>query len=73
MRNTANVFANKAVCAQLLNAVDTGEPLGKAGAYAVQGLGSTLVARIAGSLTNVIGLPIEVVLELLGPPPAMHH
>lgn len=36
-----------------------GEPLDKAGAYAVQGRGRRLVARVSGSLTNVIGLPLE--------------
>lgn len=74
VRSVATAVTFKAVDTATINwYVGTGEPLGKAGAYAVQGLGSTLVARIEGSLTNVIGLPIEVVLELLGPPPAMHH
>ena len=36
-----------------------GEPLDKAGAYAVQGHGRRLVARVRGSLTNVVGLPVE--------------
>ena len=36
-----------------------GEPLDKAGAYAVQGRGRHLVARVSGSLTNVVGLPLE--------------
>ena len=36
-----------------------GEPLDKAGAYAVQGRGRHLVAQVCGSLTNVIGLPLE--------------
>jgi len=39
--------------------VATGEPLDKAGAYAVQGGGRRLVDRVDGSLTNVIGLPLE--------------
>ncbi|MFM8600843.1 MAG: Maf family protein [Actinomycetota bacterium] len=45
--------------------VATGEPRGKAGAYAVQGLGMCLVARVEGSLTNVIGLPVGPTLDLL--------
>lgn len=45
--------------------VATGEPLDKAGAYAVQGLGGHLVARVDGCLTNVVGLPIETTRRLL--------
>jgi septum formation protein len=41
--------------------VGTGEPLDKAGAYAVQGGASRFVARIEGSFSNVVGLPMEVV------------
>lgn len=41
--------------------VASGEPLDKAGAYAVQGLASRFVARIEGSHPNVVGLPVEVV------------
>ncbi|MEE2638451.1 MAG: Maf family protein [Acidobacteriota bacterium] len=41
------------------------EPLGKAGAYAIQGLASRFVTRIDGSYTNVVGLPIEVVDRML--------
>jgi septum formation protein len=45
--------------------VATGEPLDKAGAYAVQGEGRRLVERVEGSETNVIGLPLEETLALL--------
>ncbi|MCP3141209.1 Maf family protein [Pyxidicoccus xibeiensis] len=43
----------------------TGEPLDKAGAYAVQGRGGFLVAAVDGSPTNVIGLPLGETLALL--------
>jgi septum formation protein len=43
----------------------TGEPLDKAGAYAVQGKGGFLVAAVEGSPTNVIGLPLGETLALL--------
>jgi septum formation protein len=45
--------------------VATGEPLDKAGAYAVQGAGRRFVAGIDGSETNVIGLPLDESLALL--------
>jgi septum formation protein len=45
--------------------VCTGEPFDKAGAYAIQGLGTFLVRRINGSYTNVVGLPVCEVIEFL--------
>lgn len=45
--------------------VDTGEPMDKAGAYAVQGLGGALVKQVSGSYTNVVGLPLAAVIEML--------
>jgi septum formation protein len=45
--------------------VATGEPLDKAGGYAVQGLGGRLVAAVDGCLTNVIGLPLTTTRALL--------
>ena len=45
--------------------VATGEPRDKAGAYAIQGYASRFVTRIAGSYSNVVGLPIALVYEML--------
>ncbi|GBC59881.1 septum formation protein Maf [Desulfonema ishimotonii] len=45
--------------------VHTKEPFDKAGAYAIQGLGTFLVRSINGSYTNVVGLPVCEVIEVL--------
>jgi septum formation protein len=45
--------------------VATGEALDKAGAYAIQGQGARLVARVDGCFTNVVGLPVETTRRLL--------
>lgn len=42
----------------------TGEPLDKAGAYAIQGAGAVLVESVDGSVSNIIGLPLHTVIEL---------
>ena len=41
--------------------VASGEPMGKAGGYAIQGLASRFVTRIDGSYSNVVGLPVSLV------------
>jgi septum formation protein len=43
----------------------TGEPRGKAGGYALQGAGSIFIAKVEGSLSNVVGLPLAELLEML--------
>lgn len=45
--------------------IQTDEPFDKAGAYAIQGLGTFLVKQIHGSYTNVVGLPVCEVIEYL--------
>jgi len=45
--------------------LQTGEPQGKAGGYAIQGAGGLFVTSVNGSLSNVIGLPLEALREIL--------
>ncbi len=45
--------------------IQTGEPFDKAGAYAIQGIGTFLVKGINGSYTNVVGLPVCELIEFL--------
>ena len=45
--------------------IATGEPFGKAGAYAIQGIGAFMITDIMGSYTNVVGLPVCEVIGAL--------
>jgi septum formation protein len=47
--------------------VESGEPLDKAGGYAVQGFASKFVTHISGCYFNVVGLPVPLVYEILKP------
>ena len=61
--------------ATLADYIASGEWRGKAGAYAIQGIGAALVRSVAGSVTNVIGLPVAEVVAALrevgGPMPRL--
>ena len=63
---TTEVTMRQVEAAELDDYVDAGEWRGKAGAYAVQGMAAAWVARISGSITNVVGLPLSEVVECLG-------
>ena len=62
---STSVWLSALSTAEIENYVKSGEPLDKAGAYAVQGLASRFVERIDGSYTNVVGLPVALVWQML--------
>ena len=51
--------------AQIDRYVETGEPMGKAGAYAVQGVAAAHIAKLSGSYTGIMGLPLFETAQLL--------
>jgi septum formation protein len=59
------VFIKKLTPEEIANYVNSGEPLDKAGAYGIQGLGSIIVEKIFGDYYNVMGLPVCALGESL--------
>lgn len=59
------VYIRKLTSDEIDAYVKTGEPLDKAGAYAIQGLGSVIVERIEGDYFNVVGLPLSTLADSL--------
>lgn len=55
---TTQVFMRPYSTQEINAYVNSGEPMGKAGAYAIQGMGALLVEKINGSYSNVVGLPL---------------
>ncbi len=62
---TTKVVFNSSLPEQLSAYAALDEPLDKAGAYSIQGIGTFLVRSIEGSYNNVVGLPIETLLQIL--------
>jgi septum formation protein len=63
--STTSVLFAHLTAAQIKAYWASGEPQGKAGAYAIQGLGAVFVANISGSYTGVMGLPLYETAEML--------
>jgi septum formation protein len=63
---TTGVWFNPMSAAEIDAYIRSGEPVDKAGAYAIQGLASKFIPRIHGSYSNVVGLPVELVYRMLG-------
>lgn len=59
------IFMRRMTEEQIAAYIATGESMGKAGAYAIQETGDRFVERIEGSLTNVVGLPMELLGEMI--------
>jgi len=63
--SVSSVWFHELTDADIRRYVATGEPLGKAGAYAIQGRAGAFVTRIAGSYSGIVGLPLAETSELL--------
>lgn len=59
------VKMRKLSSAEIKAYIETGEPMDKAGSYAIQGVGASLVESVNGSYTNVVGLNLSATLALL--------
>jgi septum formation protein len=62
---TTFVTVNKLSDQDIKAYVETGEPMDKAGAYAIQGMASRWIPRIEGDYSNVVGLPVALVYKML--------
>ena len=59
------VYFRKMTIREIEAYVRTGEPLDKAGAYAIQGIGAAIVKKIEGDYNNVVGLPVDALSRAL--------
>lgn len=62
---TTEVSFRNISSAEIKAYIATGEPMDKAGAYGIQGIGAIFVDKIVGSYSNVVGLPLELVSSML--------
>jgi septum formation protein len=62
---TTRVFAGQIDDQEIADYVASGEPMDKAGAYAIQGIASRWIPRIEGDYGNVVGLPVALVFRMM--------
>jgi septum formation protein len=62
---TTAVYFSALSDADIREYIATGEPMDKAGAYAIQGAASRWISKIEGDYSNVVGLPVALVLQML--------
>jgi septum formation protein len=62
---TTVVYVNEISSDEIRGYVASGEPMDKAGAYAIQGVASRWIPRIEGDYSNVVGLPVALVYRIL--------
>jgi septum formation protein len=62
---TTTVIVSEISETEIADYVATGEPMDKAGAYAIQGIASRWIPRIEGDYSNVVGLPVALVWRML--------
>jgi septum formation protein len=62
---TTLVTVNEITDQEIADYIATGEPMDKAGAYAIQGIASRWIPRIEGDYSNVVGLPVALVFRML--------
>jgi septum formation protein len=63
--NTSNVNFKVLSESEIINYCKTGEPIGKAGGYAVQGMAAAFIERLEGSYSGIMGLPLFETAQLL--------
>jgi septum formation protein len=59
------VAVNELTEKEITDYIASGEPMDKAGAYAIQGIASRWIPRIEGDYFNVVGLPVALVFRML--------
>ncbi len=66
--SVTDVTFNRMTVQEIESYVTSGEPLDKAGAYGIQGIGARFISRIDGCYFNVVGLPVSLVYQMIQKP-----